>query len=201
MKLCLLTKRTGTLQKHNDLRITSTAISKKLKSACPLSFGGKNMTFSSWKRWPDRNEYYGISFPGVYVVAISDEDLSGLKFSYLDDIVYVGMTNAVKGLRGRLSQFDNTISKKHWQHGGADRLLFKHRNYKKLINKLYISMQHWECDPSQKSASDLLTMGEVLKMEFVTMAKCIQHRPCKQIPVFNDMKNSPKYTAWLRKNG
>jgi hypothetical protein len=36
------------------------------------------MTFSSWKRWPDRNEYYGISFPGVYVVAISDEDLSGL---------------------------------------------------------------------------------------------------------------------------
>ena len=64
-----------------------------------------------WRKWDDREEYEGIKYPGIYVIAISSTELANQKFTYCDEIVYVGMTNAVAGLKGRLRQFDNTIVK------------------------------------------------------------------------------------------
>ncbi|MDV5862200.1 hypothetical protein QM298_15095 [Pseudomonas mendocina] len=150
--------------------------------------------FSTWRKWSDKDKYEGIQYPGIYVIAISTSDISGQEFKYLDQIVYVGMTNSVAGLKGRLKQFDNTISQTHWQHGGADRLLYENQNYERLVKKLYVSTAHWECNPKNPKASDLLLMGEVAKAEYETLAKCLRHRPCRQIPKYNDKKNSPKYS-------
>ena len=52
-------------------------------------------TFSPWYRWGTRREYPGITFPGIYIVAISETDISGLSFAFSDAVVYIGMTNAV----------------------------------------------------------------------------------------------------------
>src|SRR5580698_4436373 len=97
--------------------------------------------FSSWLHWTDRNDYYGIEYPGIYIVAISDKDISDKAFRFRKEIVYVGMTNGVAGLKGRLVQFDNTIAQRRPrpQHGGADRLLHKHRKYGALTCKLYVA--------------------------------------------------------------
>src|SRR4030042_1470559 len=76
--------------------------------------------FSRWAHWADRMRLEGLRSPGVYALAISEQDLSGKPFSWIEQVVYVGMTNAVSGLKGRLKQFDNTIIGKSG-HGGAER--------------------------------------------------------------------------------
>jgi len=65
--------------------------------------------FSEWIKWDNRKRLKGLTFPGVYVLAITDHNIEGKKFSWLEEIVYVGMTNSQKGLKGRLYQFDRTI--------------------------------------------------------------------------------------------
>lgn len=96
-------------------------------------------TFSKWTKWKDRNTLNGIQFPGVYCIAVSETDLSGQNFEWIDKIVYFGMTNSKTGLKGRLQQFDNTISGKTG-HGGADRMRLKYENYDDISEKLYVSV-------------------------------------------------------------
>jgi hypothetical protein len=72
--------------------------------------------FSPWISWLQRADLAGLASPGVYVIAHSSERIVGLPFAWIPDIIYIGMTNAVSGLRGRLSQFDDTISHRpHWE--------------------------------------------------------------------------------------
>jgi hypothetical protein len=73
--------------------------------------------FSVWFQWQNRNEYADISFPGIYVIAASDNSIAGNIFSFRNEIVYIGMANAVAGLKGRLTQFDNTLAGDRFQHG------------------------------------------------------------------------------------
>ena len=148
--------------------------------------------FSSWHKWSDRESYAGIKYPGIYIAAISSQPLTGKPFSYSDKIVYVGMTNSVKGLKGRLIQFDNTIAMAHCQHGGADRVLYRHQDYEKLKKKLYISMRHWQCNPANPTPKDLRTMGKVAAAEFELFALCIEN--LGDLPEFNRKKQSKKYS-------
>jgi hypothetical protein len=131
-------------------------------------------TFSPWLRWDDRNEYAGVQYPGVYVLAISKRDLSRKAFSVRKEIVYIGMTNAIGGLRSRLKQFDDTIRSRVARHGGADRLLFKHRSYPALSKTLYVAMRHSVCSPARESPSDLRTMGQVAAAEFNCQAQYVE---------------------------
>jgi hypothetical protein len=66
-------------------------------------------SFERWYRWSDRNSISELEHSGVYLIAISKRDIQGQPFAWIPEIVYVGMTNALSGLRGRLKQFDNTI--------------------------------------------------------------------------------------------
>ena len=68
-------------------------------------------------KWDNRNEAVNINMPGIYAIAISDQNLEG-DFSFSEKIVYFGMTNSQGGLRSRLKAFDNTIKDKTG-HGGA----------------------------------------------------------------------------------
>ena len=73
--------------------------------------------------WPRRTELSGIKLPGVYTLVISDRNIGDMSFTWRKEIIYIGMTNAVSGLKGRMKQFDNTILGKNG-HGGADRVLY-----------------------------------------------------------------------------
>ena len=148
--------------------------------------------FSPWVKWFDRNTLINIDFPGIYSIAISDEDLSNKNFDWNTNIKYIGMTNSKNGLRGRLKQFDNTIAGKSG-HGGADRFKFVYPDYNGLVEKLYVSIKTFECDTKSSKPKDLLVMGEVAKHEFVCFA-IFANMFDEKLPQFNDKPNSPKFS-------
>lgn len=146
-------------------------------------------SFSAWVRWKDRTTLSGLSFPGVYVIAISASDISGTDFAWIPEIVYVGMTNAKGGLKSRLAQFDNAI-KGGDQHGGAHRVRYKHPHYSNLAPRLYVSVKFFECDVISNKSSDLRIMGEVAQHEYECFARFVDRFGA--LPEFNDKKRSPK---------
>jgi len=101
------------------------------------------------------------------------------------------MTNASKGLKGRLKQFDNTIIGKKG-HGGADRVRYKHKDYKKLIKCLYVAVASFNADVTSNQPKDLKTMGDVAKFEYQCFAHFVE--TFGQLPEFNDKKEAPKYS-------
>ena len=133
-----------------------------------------------------------LRHPGVYAIALSDADLSGQPFSWLSCIVYVGMTNSISGLRGRLRQFDDTIAGRHCVHGGADRVRYKYRNYEILVSEMFVAVSPRPCRPDSYSPADLRTMGDVAKLEFDCLARIVEMFGC--LPEFNNKGASPKYS-------
>ena len=153
--------------------------------------------FSRWIRWEERENAKGIKHPGVYIIAISKTNISG-KFRWLVEkelvskIKYIGMTNSIKGLKGRLKQFDNTISGKQKSHGGADRVRYRYPNYKKLVKKLFVAVSPVDVDVKTEKPENLRLMGEILKFEYDCFADFV--KKFGSMPEFNN-KKSLKYSS------
>ncbi len=145
--------------------------------------------FTNWARWESRNSLEGMSYPGIYTLAISTTDLSGKRFFWSPSIIYIGMSNAKNGLESRLRQFDNTIKGREG-HGGGQRVRFKHRDYDSLVNELYVSICKYKCDVTSNKPFDLRIMGKVLRDEYECFALYVEK--FGKLPEFNDMKRSPK---------
>ena len=145
--------------------------------------------FCSWHRWENRSRIPGKEYPGVYAIALSKKDISGQRFSWKSEIIYVGMTNSVGGIKSRLQQFQNTIRGGRG-HGGAYRVRYKHKKYDVLAPTLYVSACYTVCDVTSKKPKDLRRMGEVAKKEYECFAVFV--RRFGRLPEFNDMKRSPK---------
>jgi hypothetical protein len=145
--------------------------------------------FSHWVPWNARNELIGIQYPGVYALSISRERIGGNSFAWRREIVNIGMSHAISGLKGRLKQFDNTILGKTG-HGGADRFRFKHPDYDKLVQKLFVAVALFKCDVTSNSPKALKTMGEVAKFEYLCLAHFVEL--FGTLPEFNDKKASRK---------
>ena len=70
------------------------------------------LKFSSWAKWDNRIfQLNNLQHPGIYALRISkcNIEAEAQPFDWVKDIVYFGMTNSVAGLKGRLSQFNNTL--------------------------------------------------------------------------------------------
>lgn len=122
--------------------------------------------FSHWEKWEDRENLNDLKFSGIYALSISKTSITNKPFSWDSKIVYFGMTNSVKGLKGRLNQFHYTISGKDSQHGGAERFLNKHSDYKKLSKILYVAIAPFKCNVESNKPKDLRIMGTVCKAEY-----------------------------------
>ncbi len=145
--------------------------------------------FTEWTRWTDRGDLHGMNYPGVYAIAVSETDILGEPFRWIEEIVYVGMTNSKGGLKSRLRQFDRTI-KGGKGHGGAVRVRFKHARYSKLAPTLYVAVKPFSCDVSSNRPTDLRIMGEVAQHEYECFARFATE--FRRLPEFNDKKRSPK---------
>ena len=147
--------------------------------------------FHKWMKWVDRNEHPRIHLPGIYICATSSRNIAGEPFNWRKSIIYIGMSNAVAGMKGRLRQFDFTINQiKKSTHGGAERVRFKHRDYEKLINRLYVAVAPFRCDVKSNNPVDLKIMGKVAKFEYECLAHYVEIY--NKLPEFNDKKRSPK---------
>jgi len=146
--------------------------------------------FSKWTNWKDREIIKGMEYPGIYCIAISENNLSNFEFDWIKEINYIGMTNSKTGLKGRLKQFDNTIRGKSG-HGGADRFRYEYRDYNDLINNLFVSVNHFKCNVKSILTEDLLVMGEVAKQEYECWAEYVEK--FQNLPKFNN-KTTNKYS-------
>ena len=147
--------------------------------------------FTKWVSWHDRNELKNIHYPGVYAIRISAGNINNRNFSWHKEIVYIGMTNGITGLKGRLKAFDNTIIGKRG-HGGADRFRYKHKSYSALVKKLYVSVAPFKADVKSIKPKDLITMGNVAKFEYQCFSEYTGK--FKELPEFNNKKLSKKYS-------
>jgi len=147
--------------------------------------------FTAWSSWQNRNELKNIHYPGVYAIRISLRNITNRKFSWHKEIVYIGMTNGISGLKGRLKAFDNTIKGKRG-HGGADRFRYKHQSYARLIKKLYVSVAPFKANVTSITPIDLIVMGNVAKFEYQCFAQYVNKY--SDLPEFNNKKLSKKYS-------
>jgi hypothetical protein len=147
--------------------------------------------YSPWVRWADRNKLQDLNFPGVYALAISkDDDVSGKPFSWIKAVVYFGMTNAVRGLKGRIEQFNDTIIGKSTAHGGAERFLYDYPREQDLVPFLYVSVAPFKCSVTSIKYDDLITMGDVAKAEYECFAEYADR--FGKLPHYNNKKKAPK---------
>jgi len=156
--------------------------------------------FTKWVKWSERNSLSDMKYPGVYVCAIEDNYFNpSSDFEWLKQVIYIGMTNSAGGLRARLKQFDNTILGRTG-HGGADRVRYKHQDYKTLVNTLFVSVASFTCDVRSNQPKDLMVMGEVAKFEYDCFAEFVKKHGA--LPEFNNKKSAPKYSLTIgRENG
>lgn len=151
--------------------------------------------FTQWAKWFDRESLNGIRHPGVYVCAHSDEGFfPPEKFDWVKQVIYIGMTNSVGGLKARLKQFDNTIRGKTG-HGGADRVRYKYQNYQKFADSLYVAIASFPCDVKSNNPEDLRIMGEVAKFEYDCFAEFVQIHGA--LPEFNNKVSAPKFSLTI----
>lgn len=150
-------------------------------------------SFSTWQPWAQRRTHQRLQLPGIYAIAVSDDELTGRPFDWAPHIVYFGMTNSLGGLAQRLKQFDSAINGGPG-HGGAMRFLPLYpAGSGTLLHRLYVAVWPFDCDVRSIEPDDLLKMGEVLYAEFYCFAEFTKR--FKRLPQFNDKKASPKYKA------
>jgi hypothetical protein len=149
------------------------------------------MNFSNWYKFDQRQAIENGQYPGIYALAISSSDLSGKPFALIKEIEYFGMTNSKAGLRGRLTQFNNTLRDiPGLGHGGAERFRYDHEDGDALAKMLYVALCPFKCDVSSTARIDLETMGDVARAEYVALANYAER--FGRLPRYNDKKNSPK---------
>jgi hypothetical protein len=155
------------------------------------------LKFSPWAKWDNRVSHLErLQFPGIYALRISKRNLGGQPFDWVKDIVYFGMTNSLAGLKGRLSQFNNTLrDKSGGGHGGADRFRYDYENGEELANWLYVSVCPFECQARDITPENLLVLGQVAMAEYMAFAEYV--RRFDTLPKYNNKKASPKLSKEL----
>jgi len=148
------------------------------------------LDFSNWAQWGNRLDLLkDLHFPGVYALLISDDDMSGKPFEWQKEIVYFGMTNSVTGLKGRLSQFNNTLHDKRG-HGGGERFRFDYGDGADLAKKLFVSVCPFACEGHENTPANLRIFGTVAMAEYIAFAEYVDRYGA--LPKYNDKKVSPK---------
>jgi len=148
------------------------------------------MKFSNWIKWSDRNKLNDLQYPGVYAISYNGHDINNNSFDWIREIIYIGMTNSKRGLKGRLRQFENTIKGKKSQHSGAKKIINKYKDYEKLIKDLYVAVRPFKYDVNSNTVKYLLIMGKVAKYEYICFAEYVKR--FSMLPEFNNKKLSPK---------
>ncbi len=150
-------------------------------------------TFTKWVKWEDRGELSGLAAPGVYVIAKSPKKMEGQPFVWQKEIIYIGVSSSLKN---RLRQFDETISQKRTSHGGADRVLGKHTNYKKLVRNLYVSVMAVGTKAAGDTPACWRRIGRAHKAEYYCIAEYLDIHD--ELPEFNQ-QNKKKFSRSSKK--
>lgn len=152
------------------------------------------LKFSAWAKWDNRISHLNnLHHPGIYALRISKRNIEGQSFDWVKDIAYFGMTNSISGLKGRLSQFNNTLrDKSGGGHGGADRFRYDYNYGEALAKLLYVSVCPFESQGRDVTAENLLVQGKVAMAEYIAFAEYF--KKFGELPKYNNKKTSPKFS-------
>lgn len=153
---------------------------RALKNKYDMEKEIKKIMNKKWELLPKnlRNIKDG-NYPGIYLLAFTYKNLKG-KNVELKDIFYVGMTNARKGLTGRIQQFVNGIEKNTSHSAGmrfyeeySNGIPFSESNQRK---KFYLVSLGFECNvnKSNRKPNDLRIMGEICRLEYYIIALILE---------------------------
>ncbi|NQT63424.1 MAG: hypothetical protein HQ556_10740 [Candidatus Marinimicrobia bacterium] len=117
------------------------------------------------------------------MMAISSKNLVGHQPLY-EDVSYIGMTNAYKGLQGRWYQFYQSIRGKSG-HSGGNTVYDKLGHYDTWTEILYVCALPVICNPVYPSAQDFIKMGIVAFLEYDAFAAFMKAVPEQKKPRFN----------------
>ena len=148
------------------------------------------MTNTKWHMWSDRNKIANKNQPAVYFIAYSEENISDKDFSFIKEIIYIGMSISNNGLKGRLDQFEDAMKGKDGVHGGAERVRLKYKNSEEFFKKAYFSAMIYKLSDKRDSSDDWRTKGDCVGHEYKSFADYMDIFNC--LPEFNDQKRSKK---------
>jgi hypothetical protein len=145
---------------------------------------------TKWHRWSDRNKIVNKNQPAIYFIAHSEKDISGNDFSLIKEIIYIGMSISIRGLKGRLDQFEAAMKGKNGVHGGAERVRVKYEDPEEFFKKAYISAKIFKLSNTRDTANDWRIKGDCVGQEYKSFADYMDRFGC--LPEFNDQKRSKK---------
>ncbi|WP_122033190.1 hypothetical protein [Aliivibrio sp. EL58] len=143
------------------------------------------LKFGQWVYWADRDAIDNISFPGIYVLAITSEDLTNKPVEY-SQVVYIGMSNSLSGVKGRLYQLNRSITGLSG-HSGGNSIRKYHGVYDFWEDNLdlYVAVCPVICNVAKRSIKDLKLMGAVSYMEYEAFSLFKKYCPKQNKPKFN----------------
>jgi hypothetical protein len=142
-----------------------------------------DLVFSDWYPWDDRKSIKNSKYPGIYMIAISDKDLSGEQPQY-EEVSYIGMTNSHKGLQGRWYQFYQSVRGKSG-HSGGNTVYKELGHYDTWPETLFVCALPVICNPVSPVENDLIEMGKVAFLEYDAFAAFFKAIPDLKKPRFN----------------
>lgn len=143
------------------------------------------LKFSKWHYWADRTEITNINYPGIYLLAITNQNLTAKTAKY-EHVSYIGMTNSISGLRGRLGQLHSSING-GTGHSGGNTIRRQLGLYEEWGNglDLYVSVCPVICDTKERTPKDLQLMGAISYMEYEAFALFKNTCPKQEKPQYN----------------
>lgn len=142
------------------------------------------LAFTKWCPWEKRNSIDGASYPGVYALAISIEELERKSVQF-SDVCYIGMSNSKKGLKGRWGQFAQAVKGKSGLHSGGDTIFKDLGSYEDWNRQLFVAACPVECNVGASSPEDLRKMGFVVYLEYEAFAQFVEYNPMLARPKYN----------------
>ena len=128
------------------------------------------LKFSKWFIWEDRKKFPNKTFPGVYMISITNRDLKRREPEY-GDVVYIGETKSLKGLSGRWSQLNQAINGKGG-HSGGNTIHSHLGNFNTWTKKLFVCGMAVKCNVKKdtRTPNDLIIMGWIAFLEYEAMS-------------------------------
>ncbi len=127
------------------------------------------LAFPPWVPWESRRRLPLVRLPGVYLLSITTESLTGNALQW-DDVSYIGMTNSIGGLASRWRQFDRAIRGKGGHSGGNKVFrILGHREAWEV--DLFVTGMTIPCDVRRSASEDLRQMGLVASLEYEAFAQ------------------------------
>jgi hypothetical protein len=154
----------------------------------------KMTTHTKWMPWNKRNDILKKNQPAIYYIAYSKSEIQDNAFSFIKEIVYIGMTISKKGLKGRLDQFEKAMMGANRVHGGAERVRVKHKDADIFFKNTYVSACIFELSKEKNKPDDWRIKGECVKHEYKSFAEYLDEHG--ELPEFNDMERSKKETSF-----